>query len=329
MNKYLMSLVAAIALVLWAGPLNAQSSQERGTHQQGKVFLGAMIESTSDNAQHEGATIRQVMPNSPAAQAGLKRGDIITKVDNKKVEDFDELQEVLNQHKPGDKVTFHVMRKDKEQNLTVTLRQRPANLGREENEEQFGQQRGEFDREEQGQTERGRRGRVQQDEESETTTRTPAFLGVQARELTPEIASQSGVTAEQGVFISQVINGSPAAQAGLRPGDVITRVDGKEITNPQQLRQAIQRAGTNKQIKLEVMRGDNERTLTARLTQAPADQFGTPTLEVPRYGRFGGLLPGADQSQQIQDLQNRIRRLERRIQELEQRQQNRRSSSDQ
>ena len=61
------------------------------------------------------------------------------------------------------------------------------------------------------------------------------WIGVEPGELTPELAQTFGVQARQGVIVTGVLNGGPAAQAGIRPGDVITQVGGQPVRTPSEL----------------------------------------------------------------------------------------------
>ena len=81
----------------------------------------AMLGVTTDKAD-KGVEIQEITSKeSAAAKAGLKEGDIITKVDDKKIEDPDVLTEVIRSHKAGDKVTITILRDDKEQKVTAEL----------------------------------------------------------------------------------------------------------------------------------------------------------------------------------------------------------------
>jgi serine protease Do len=74
----------------------------------------------------EGALVARVGPNSPARQAGLQQGDVITAVDGEKVGEQKSLAEILNKRKVGDEVTLTIARDGKEQTLAVKLGQRPT-----------------------------------------------------------------------------------------------------------------------------------------------------------------------------------------------------------
>jgi serine protease Do len=178
-------LVLALAMVLTAW--RAPAAEDRPAKHSSKASLGVLVEPTAPNAQHAGIIVREVLPNSPAAKAGLKAGDVIEKIDNQDVKDFETLANFVAQHKPGDKVALEVRRGGQEKNVSVTLGERTIRTATTDENSQ--QQRGN------------------------------AFLGVQMQELTPEARSRLGVTAEHGAIISEVVPGTAAAQAGLKPGD--------------------------------------------------------------------------------------------------------------
>jgi serine protease Do len=73
--------------------------------------------------QQRGDVIAQVMPGSPAQQAGLQRGDVVIKIDNTTLQNESDLARIINQHKPGDKVTLTIARNNQTMNVTVTLAQ--------------------------------------------------------------------------------------------------------------------------------------------------------------------------------------------------------------
>ncbi len=66
------------------------------------------------------------MPNSPAAAAGLKDGDIITAVDSQRIDGTHSLDDTLTQYAPGEELTLSILRDGKSQELTLTLGTRPA-----------------------------------------------------------------------------------------------------------------------------------------------------------------------------------------------------------
>jgi S1-C subfamily serine protease len=73
----------------------------------------------------DGARVLQVIPNSPAEEAGLRPGDRITAVDGEAVNDRNTLPEVLRRYRPGDTVRLTVIRDGEERTLSVTLGRAP------------------------------------------------------------------------------------------------------------------------------------------------------------------------------------------------------------
>src|SRR3954468_16994337 len=108
----------------FAIPSNTVKSVVEQLMKSGKVshaYLGVQSEDSSNGAQ-----VAQVTANSPAAQAGLKQGDVIKSIDGKAVSSASALSAVVDEHKPGDTVQLKVSRNSSEKTLTVKLGQRPG-----------------------------------------------------------------------------------------------------------------------------------------------------------------------------------------------------------
>jgi S1-C subfamily serine protease len=246
-----------------------------------RASLGVTIDPSRRGPEQVGIVVGEVTADGPAAKAGLKNGDVIVKVEGKPVNDFESLVNILANHKPGDKLSVQVRRGGKEEDLSVTLGERLA-----------------------------RRPRA-------PGGRTTAFLGVQTQPLTPELKSRFNTTADKGTIITEVVPNSPAARAGLQPGDVIARLDGKDISTPEELREAVHGAGPGKEVTVQVQRGADKKELKAKLEETPGDVgFGVPIPFPdgrPPLGRF----PPVPDRQRIQQLEQRIEQLEKRVRDLE------------
>jgi putative serine protease PepD len=88
-------------------------------------YLG-VTPSLTTNGGRAGALIQEVAPDSPAAKAGIKPGDLVVTIDGKAVENYSDLVAAIRNHQPGDKVTVGVIRGGSETTITATLTQRPA-----------------------------------------------------------------------------------------------------------------------------------------------------------------------------------------------------------
>jgi serine protease Do len=168
----------------------------------GKVthaFIGVQISDvTPDNAKFfhmnkaQGALISEVQSDAPGAKAGLRTGDVITEVNGKPVNDAGQLQMIVAQKRPGDTLQLQVMRDSKTENISVTL----ETLGGPKGSEVAGSEHG-----------KGR-------------------WGLSLGELTPDVRNELQLRGSvQGAVVEEVQPGSPADNAGLQRGDVITEVN--------------------------------------------------------------------------------------------------------
>ncbi|MGF1511886.1 MAG: DegQ family serine endoprotease [Myxococcota bacterium] len=93
------------------------------------------------------------------------------------------------------------------------------------------------------------------------------FLGVFIQDLNPSLAEKFGVEGTRGVLVSDVMPDGPAAEAGIRPGDIILKVDGVEVDTAARLRLVIASKGGDKKVKLELLRDGRSKTMNVRLTE--------------------------------------------------------------
>ena len=104
------------------------------------------------------------------------------------------------------------------------------------------------------------------------------FLGVQMVSLTPEIKQRLSnsrnpnirVDADQGVLIAQVVQGSPADRAGLKPGDVIQSVNNQPVTKAEQVQQQVENTGVGRQLPMKIQRGGQALDVTVQPAPLPA-----------------------------------------------------------
>jgi serine protease Do len=156
--------------------------------------------------QVRGALVNAVQPGSPAEKAGVHRGDVITAVNGETVKDGNVLKNEVAQLPPGSTVKLTVVRGSKEQTVNVTLAER-----------------------EKASADRGDSG----------AGADHTGFGMAVEPLTRDRAKEVGVTATSGVIVTDVRPGGRAAGAGIRPGDVISEVDGKPVTTSDALRAAL------------------------------------------------------------------------------------------
>jgi S1-C subfamily serine protease len=98
------------------------------------------------------------------------------------------------------------------------------------------------------------------------------FIGIRMTMLTPEVAKQinddpnSIITVPEinGVLVVEIVPNSPAAQAGLRRGDIITQIEGESIESGEQLQRKVEQSEIGQALRFSVQRGDRTQTLTVR-----------------------------------------------------------------
>lgn len=95
------------------------------------------------------------------------------------------------------------------------------------------------------------------------------WIGVEPNELSPELARSFGIKPRQGVVITGVLQGGPAAQAGIRPGDVIVNVAGRQVNNVAELLSHVAGLKPGAPANVVVARGNGERSITVTPGQRP------------------------------------------------------------
>jgi len=117
------------------------------------------------------------------------------------------------------------------------------------------------------------------------------FLGVGIQDVNAALGEAMHLDPHHGVLVSEVSPGSPAEKAGLKRGDVITKVDGTLVNDTGHLRNLIAFAGNGKIVKLDVLRGGKEKTFDVTLAEAPDQSASVPSNDQSGSGAgvFSGL----------------------------------------
>jgi serine protease Do len=150
-----------------------------------------------------GAIAAQVTPDSPAAHAGLKNGDVIDTLNGQKLEDGSALQVAVSQITPGSTIELGIIRNGNPQTLNLKV--------------------GEYHKD------------AEVASEGDTPGAQKGKLGLAVAELTPDVRQQLHVPSNvNGVAVQSVRPASPAEDAGLAPGDVILELDRKPVTSAEQ-----------------------------------------------------------------------------------------------
>lgn len=111
---------------------------------------------------------------------------------------------------------------------------------------------------------------------------TRAYLGVYIQNISPGLERTFGVGAGEGVLVSDIITGSPAATAGIESGDIITKVDGKPVRSTEELINEISFKSVGARVDLEIVRRQETLHLDVILTEKPSEEdlYGETSPEV-------------------------------------------------
>lgn len=207
------------------------------------AFLGVVTEK-ADN----GTRIREVVKESSAEKAGLKEGDIITKVDSKEIDDPEGLMDAISDRKPGDEITLNYTRDGKKSSSKIKLGEHKfgyANTFRFDNGDSDHFRNFEYNMPKIPEA----RSFPHVDRNVMRFFRTDrAKLGVKVEDTENE----------KGVKILDVTEGSPAAKAGLKKDDIVSEANGEKIENVQDLREQVMDTDDGEPVKLKVMRNNSE-----------------------------------------------------------------------
>jgi serine protease Do len=117
----------------------------------------------------------------------------------------------------------------------------------------------------------------------ETGTVKRGYLGAHIREMDAEVAERLGV--KEGVVVAEVFEKTPAAKAGLKAGDVVTAINGKNVGDGNALQRVVASLPIDKAVDIDVLRAGKTQRLTVVIEEQPADYGVTPAVPAPRVPR--------------------------------------------
>jgi serine protease Do len=203
-----------------------------------KAKLGVVTEKAEG-----GAKITSISKESAAEKAGLKEGDVITKIGSKTIADADDLIEVIGDYKPNDKVDITYKRNNKESKVSATLGENSARAfayGGSNSDFHIDMPRFNFNGGPEG------------------------FGGMISRK--PKIGMEiQDVEDGKGAKVNDVDENTPAAKAGLKEGDIITSINGKEIEGVDDVRTQIKDIKEGDALKFSFKRNGASQTAEIKI----------------------------------------------------------------
>jgi serine protease Do len=208
--------------------------REKGSVQ--RAYLGVALEEMDPELAQQfgtkadgGVLVAQVFPDSPAAKAGFKPGDVVTSFDGQKVKDRNDLQSMVERASLDSKHTLEVLRDGKTVTLEVTAKAMPKDFGTLE-----------------------RPGRIGRGNNDDPAAYKAEQLGLEVSELSPEMAKQLGFENETGVVISDVERGTVGFDKGLRAGMMILQINKKPVKSLDEFKAALEGVSTKEGVLLLV-----------------------------------------------------------------------------
>jgi S1-C subfamily serine protease len=211
-----------------------------------------------------GAVVGKVLPDSPAAKAGLKQNDVVTEINGQRLEGTAQFRRMIHEIPAGRLVQLTVWRDGRPQTISATLGKSEARRG---SGMMNGQDRFSF-----------RMPNIPEMPEvaglgdlSDFVFMTPGQtrLGINAEDLQGDFGNYFGAPDGEGVLVREVFPDSAAAKAGLKAGDVITSVGGERVRTTSELRDKLRGGKDAKSLSLGVLRNKSSLNLSVEL---PAPQ---------------------------------------------------------
>lgn len=200
-----------------------QGKVTRGYLGMGIVDVNEDVKSSYNLPDSRGVLVQTVEPGKPADKAGIQHGDIVTEVDGKPIANNRALIDYISYLPVGSKVSVTVLRNGQKKTLSATTAQRPDDS--------------------------------EKTAEADSSPAEPVRnkLGMSVADLTPQLRQNFGIPeTTRGIVVTDVKEVSAAGEANVNEGDVISEVQGEQITSVEQFRAALDRIRSGQTIRMYV-----------------------------------------------------------------------------
>ena len=240
---------------------------------EGASWLGVESqEITSEKAKElklpaeRGVLLERIVPDSPAAKAGLKDNDVITEVNGQRVEGAAQFRRMIHEIPAGRSAQFTVWRDGRAQTVSVTLgkSEERGNMWFKTAPRAFS-----FELPKIEMPEVAPMPGMDWDGYGMLAGSRPR-LGIDAEDLSGQFGAYFGAPDGEGVLVREVNSGSPAEKAGVKSGDVITSLNGERIRSLGDLREKLAGKREERTVKLGLLRNKSEVSITVELPPSPS-----------------------------------------------------------
>jgi serine protease Do len=212
--------------------------------------------------EERGALLGKIVPDSPAAKAGLKENDVVLEINGQRIEGTEQFRRIIHEIPAGRTANLAVWRDGRSQNIKVTVGKQEAG-----NMKVFADGPKSFAFKMPAMPAMPDLSGLERLRTFSMASPGRPLLGIDAENLEGDFGHYFGAPDGEGVLVRGVFANSAAAKAGLKVGDVITSLNGERIRNASELREKLMTSRDAKSIKLGVLRNKSEITLSVELPQ--------------------------------------------------------------
>jgi len=212
--------------------------------------------------EERGALLGRIVPESPAAKAGLKENDVVLEINGQRIEGAEQFRRMIHEIPAGRTANLSVWRDGRSQNVKVTVGKPESS-----NMKVFAGGPKSFAFAMPTMPAMPDLSGLEHLRTFSMVAPGRPLLGIDAENLEGDFGNYFGAPGGEGVLVRGVFANSAAAKAGLKVGDVITTLNGERVRNASELREKLLTGREGKTIKLGVLRNKSEVTLTVELPQ--------------------------------------------------------------
>jgi len=276
MKLRVISILLAVIVMAVAVPITCAASAEKDTTSS-TAWIGVATQSINKELQEafnldrgDGIVIIEVVPDSPADDAGLHRRDIIISFNGKKVTSPKELADLVQTAHSGDKVNIVLDRKGTEKKITIEIGNRP-----EKKQLRF-----------KAYSDSPRHRKIER--KFVFSTASNSYIGAVVQDLNDQLGNYFGVKDGEGILITEVTEDSPAQKAGLLAGDIIISVDGIQVKETDDLTGVISEKKEGDKVTIGYLRKGKKAEVSVEVAEG---ENNFKTFVMPSMGSLGINLP--------------------------------------
>jgi len=217
--------------------------------------------------EERGALLGKIVPDSPAAKAGLKENDVVLEINGQRIEGTEQFRRMIHEIPAGRTANLTVWRDGRSQNIKVTVGKHEAG-----NMKVFADGPKSFAFKMPPMPAMPDLSGLEHLRSFSMISPGRPLLGIDAETLEGDFGNYFGAPNGEGVLVRGVFASSPAAKAGLKAGDVITSLNGERVRSASELREKLLTNREGKSIKLGVLRNKSELTLSVELPQQKEEE---------------------------------------------------------